>query len=189
MGGAALETANVRRVDPDGSVTVAASDMLFPNGSVITDAGTLIVNETFGNRRVWAQFAPTPTSTPTPTERELDKMLPQAVIGPDGNGLDAEGALWIANALGNRVVRVREGGEIIDEIKTENGVFAQACWAAQTASPCSCARPPISTKKHARPRAKAACWRSTWMCRTPACPEPAQHRISRRGSTRPAGNW
>jgi len=63
-------TANLARVDPDGSVHIAAPDMHFPNGSVITpDGKTLIVAETLAlrltafdigpdgtlsNRRVWA---------------------------------------------------------------------------------------------------------------------------------------
>ena len=39
------------RVDPDGRVSVAATDMLFPNGAVITpDGKRLIVGETMGNR-------------------------------------------------------------------------------------------------------------------------------------------
>ena len=36
MTGAPLETASLCRVDPDGTVTEAADDMWFPNGSVIT---------------------------------------------------------------------------------------------------------------------------------------------------------
>ncbi len=133
MGGAPFEPANLLRVDPDGSVSVAARDMLFPNGSAIADGSTLLVNETFGNRisafdigsggtltnrRVWAQFAP------TPTEREVDKRIAQAVIGPDGCCLDAEGALWVADALGGRAIRVREGGEIVAEVRPGGGVFA-----------------------------------------------------------------
>ena len=133
MGGAAFKTANLLRVDPDGSVQVVASELYFPNGSVITPDGTLLVNETFGNRitafdigadgslenrRIWAQFAPTSTET------DVAKMVADAVIGPDGCGLDAEGALWVADAIGGRVVRVREGGEIVDEIKVDQGVFA-----------------------------------------------------------------
>ncbi len=44
MGGADPAPANLVRVDPDGSATVAAEDMLFPNGSVVTpDGWTLIV--------------------------------------------------------------------------------------------------------------------------------------------------
>ena len=83
MSGAPLETASLYRVDPDGTVTEAADDLWFPNGSVITPDGVLIVNETFGNRctafdltedgrlanrRVWAEFGP------LPTERAMDAV-------------------------------------------------------------------------------------------------------------------
>jgi sugar lactone lactonase YvrE len=79
MAGADPAPAVLVRVDPDGSVSVAAEDMLFPNGSVICpDGRTLIVGETagsrytafaigddgsLGDRRVWAQVAPTPRLT------------------------------------------------------------------------------------------------------------------------------
>ena len=69
-------TAALIRVDPNGSASVAAEDLAFPNGSVITpDCGTLIVGETAGarytaftigpdgmltDRRVWGQVAPAP---------------------------------------------------------------------------------------------------------------------------------
>src|SRR3954468_20647512 len=46
MGGGHPATATLVRVDPDGSAVVAAEDLWLPNGSVITDAGTLIVAET-----------------------------------------------------------------------------------------------------------------------------------------------
>lgn len=133
MGGAPLEPARLLRVDPDGTVTVAAEDMLFPNGSVITDDGTLLVCETFGNRvtafdiaedgsltnrRAWAEFGA------APTERDLEPLLGQVVVAPDGCGLDAEGALWIADAVGGRALRVFEGGKIDRTIEPGNGVFA-----------------------------------------------------------------
>src|SRR3954469_3066728 len=92
------------RVDPDGSATVVADDMLFPNGSVITpDGRTLIVGETAGarytaftieddgslsDRRVWAQVADTPPIT------TLEETLGKLAFGPDGCGLDAEGYIW-----------------------------------------------------------------------------------------------
>ena len=133
MGGANFKTAGLLRVDPDGTVTTAAEDMWFPNGSVITSGGTLLVNETFGNRvtafdiagdgaltnrRTWAKFAELPTET------ELGKMLPQVVVAPDGCCLDADAALWVADAVGGRVIRVRAGGEITEEIHAGTGVFA-----------------------------------------------------------------
>ena len=117
MGGADLKPAGLLRVDPDGTVTKVAEDMWFPNGSVITEDGTLLVDETFGNRvtafdiaedgtlanrRTWAKFGE------LPSDSELGKMLAQVVVAPDGCCLDADGAMWIADGLGGRVIRVRQ---------------------------------------------------------------------------------
>jgi sugar lactone lactonase YvrE len=133
MSGAPLETTSLHRVDPDGTVTEAATDLWFPNGSVITPDGVLIVNETFGNRctafdltpdghlvnrRVWAEFAP------LPADRALANVLAETKVAGDGACLDAEGALWIADAIGNRLLRVREGGEIADEVHPGSPVYA-----------------------------------------------------------------
>lgn len=133
MSGAAIAGASLVRVDPDGTVTVVAEDLLFPNGSVITPGGTLVVAETFGNRiagfdlegdgsltnrRDWAWFGDVPETT------AIVEALPQLAVAPDGICLDEEGAVWVADALNGRVVRVREGGEIVDEIHVDSGVFA-----------------------------------------------------------------
>lgn len=133
MSGGVVAPTVLLRVDPDGSVTQVADDLWFPNGSVITDDGVLLVDETFGNRvtafdiatdgsltnrRAWAQFGELPTPS------DVAEATPQLVVAPDGCGLDAEGALWIADAVNGRVVRVREGGEIVDEVKPGTGVFA-----------------------------------------------------------------
>ena len=51
--------AKLMRVDPDGTVTVLADDLLFPNGAVISpDGGLLIVGETAGAR--YTAFTLTP---------------------------------------------------------------------------------------------------------------------------------
>lgn len=50
MAGADVAPTVLLRVDPDGTVTEVADDLWFPNGSVITDDGTLVVDETCGNR-------------------------------------------------------------------------------------------------------------------------------------------
>lgn len=135
LGRAPLETARLALVQPDGEVSVAAEDLYFPNGSMITpDGRTLIVNESFGNRisafdikddgtlgprRDWACFGPLPEG------RERDKIISQLKVAPDGGVLDTEGAAWIADAKGNRVLRVKQGGEILDEISTgPQGAFA-----------------------------------------------------------------
>jgi sugar lactone lactonase YvrE len=132
MGGSDFKPGVLLRVDPDGTVAQVADDLWFPNGSVITGDGTLLVDETFGNRvsafdiaadgtlanrRTWAKFGE------PPGDRELGKMLAQVVVAPDGCGLDADGALWIADGLNGRVIRVRDG-EITEEIQAGTGVFA-----------------------------------------------------------------
>jgi sugar lactone lactonase YvrE len=161
MGGGHLKTASLLRVDLDGTVTKAADDLWFPNGSVITSGGTLLVNETFGNRvtafdiagdgtltnrRTWAKFGE------LPTEREPEKLLPQIVIAPDGCCLDADGQLWIADGLGGRVIRVRQGGEITEEIPTGTGVFACALGGADGRTLYACTAPDFAeeARKNAR---------------------------------------
>ncbi|AIJ23554.1 SMP-30/gluconolactonase/LRE family protein [Amycolatopsis methanolica] len=163
MNGAPVAPANLLRVDPDGSVTVVAEDLWFPNGSVITDDGVLLVDETFGNRvtafdiaadgsltnrRVWAKFG-----EPL-TEREFEKALPQIAVAPDGCCLDADGALWVADGVGGRLLRVREGGEIADEIRPGTGVFACMLGGADGRTLFACAAPDFN--EHARKDAREA---------------------------------
>jgi sugar lactone lactonase YvrE len=133
MGGAALRYTTLTRVDPDGTVTTVAEDLGFPNGMVILDGGVLVVAETFAgrltafdidedgglrNRRVWAQFGETPQT------EDVEEAVQRLQVAPDGICADAEGAIWVADAIGSRVIRAREGGEIIDEIAPGTGVFA-----------------------------------------------------------------
>ena len=122
-------------VAPDGSPAIAARDLAFPNGTVLTPGGhTLIVAETLGNRltafnlsdgwlsgrRTWAAFGDPPTTT------DVGKILEQADVAPDGICLDAEGAVWVADVLNRRVIRINEGGTIVQELKTDE-MCAFAC--------------------------------------------------------------
>jgi len=133
MAGAPIDTATLVRVDPDGQVVVVAEDLLFPNGSALTPEGTLVLSETFGNRitafdvaadgslsgrRDWARFGDVPGTA------VIAEALPHLAVAPDGLCLDAEGAVWVADALHGRVLRVLEGGEVTDEIAAGSGVFA-----------------------------------------------------------------
>ncbi len=106
-------------ISADGKSSVVARDLFFPNGMVITpDDSTLIIAETLGHRltafeidndgslqncRVWAQFGDD--------------------VNPDGICIDRESAIWVA-AAGPRVLRVREGGEIDQQVTTKRPVFA-----------------------------------------------------------------
>jgi sugar lactone lactonase YvrE len=121
LAGAEPVPAKLALVQPDGRVEVAAENLEFPNGSVITpDGSTLIVGETLGsrytafdigddgrlsNRRVWAE-------------------LPGHF--PDGCSLDAEGGIWFADASGKGCLRVVEGGAITNRIETEQVGYACA---------------------------------------------------------------
>jgi sugar lactone lactonase YvrE len=112
-------TANLVRVDPDGSVHLASPDMHFPNGSVVSpDGKTLIVAETFGlcltafdivadgsleNRRQWADMG---------------------FRAPDGICLNAEGNIWVANALAPECVLVAPGGEILEMVTGSQNCYA-----------------------------------------------------------------
>ena len=134
MGGAKVTTTNLISVDRDGCARVAAKGLGFPNGMALTpDGSTLIVAETFmnrlsafdvasgelGERRTWAGFGDPPKTD------EVAECLSQVDVAPDGICLDAEGAVWVADAKAGRLVRVAEGGEILEELKTdEMGVFA-----------------------------------------------------------------
>jgi sugar lactone lactonase YvrE len=107
-------------VEPDGAVRVAADDLRFPNGTVITDDGaTLIVGESYGG----CLTAFTVQDDGSLTDRRRWARLEGAV--PDGICLDAEGAIWSACPLTGRVLRVREGGEVTDVVTvTRRGAYA-----------------------------------------------------------------
>jgi sugar lactone lactonase YvrE len=121
FGGAEPAMANLLRVAPDSSVTVVASDMSFPNGTVISEDGqTLICAETFAN----CLTAFTRHSDGTLSNRRVWADLGERT--PDGICLDAEGAVWVSSFGSGEFLRVFEGGRI-SEIYTVEGKRAVAC--------------------------------------------------------------
>ena len=118
--GEAERNACLARVDPDGRVLRAAEDLVFPNGTVITpDGRTLIVGETFANRLTAFDRG----EDGSLANRRVFAELPGCY--PDGICLDAEGAVWVANPRGERVLRVLEGGRIADSVATpQRGSYA-----------------------------------------------------------------
>ncbi|CAG7580084.1 SMP-30/gluconolactonase/LRE family protein [Rhodococcus opacus] len=137
MGGADHEHGVVVLVDTDGTSRVAADGLSFPNGMCISpDGKTLYVNELFGNRI--SRFDITSGGTlghredfasfgDLGDEPNVEKRLAACTIAPDGQALDAEGAIWIADCVNQRVVRLGEGGVVLDEVSTAPlGVFAVA---------------------------------------------------------------
>jgi sugar lactone lactonase YvrE len=128
LAGAKPTSGIIALVTPDGSARQVADDLAFPNGMVVTpDNKTLIISESFtgrliafdieadgslSNRRVWAEG-----------------------LCPDGICMDAEGAIWVQtpnvrcgsgrdDALEGAVVRVCEGGEVLQRIEHDRPIFA-----------------------------------------------------------------
>jgi sugar lactone lactonase YvrE len=116
-----LPAAELVLVRPDGSAEVVDREVRFPNGPAVTpDGRTLIVGETMGARlTAW-----TIADDGTLTGRRLYAAVPGRA--PDGIALDADGAVWFADANGSACVRVREGGEITDVVDAGRGCFACA---------------------------------------------------------------
>ena len=119
--GAKPAPANLVLVHPDGRLEIAAKDLRFPNGAVITpDGKTLIVGETFGRQLTAFDIA----EDGTLSGRRVWASLPDGDV-PDGICLDAEGAIWVASPIGKGgVLRVREGGEVTDRVEVEHEAFA-----------------------------------------------------------------
>lgn len=116
---ASFAPADLAVVRPDGSVAVAAPDMRFPNGAVITpDDTTLIVGQSFGGNYI----AFTMHDDGTLTDRRQWAEIPGTA--PDGCALDDAGGIWFSDALGSQVVRVEEGGDVTDRIATPMPTFA-----------------------------------------------------------------
>jgi sugar lactone lactonase YvrE len=106
-------------VTPDGLAREVGDGIAFPNGMVVTpDNATLVVSEShartltafdigddgsLSNRHVWADG-----------------------VGPDGICMDADGAIWtgVGGFGDNLVGRVREGGEVLEQVQLEMPCFA-----------------------------------------------------------------
>ena len=122
---AAYEGAAIARVDPDGTVSAATPNLRFPNGTVITpDGSTMIVAETLGRRLTAFDISTDGALTNQRVWAELGSMV------PDGIALDAQGGVWLADAGGPRCVHVREGGEVLQVIDTD-----QPCYACMLGGP------------------------------------------------------
>ncbi len=118
--GAEFCSTELIRVDPNGRASVAADDMAFPNGTVITpDGRTLIIGESYAGRLTAFDIA----ADGTLSNRRLWAQLPEGRI-PDGICLDADGGIWVASPLGNQCLRVLEGGAVTDVVDLDRGAFA-----------------------------------------------------------------
>jgi sugar lactone lactonase YvrE len=116
-----VRPAQIVLVTPDGQARVVDDEVVFPNGCVVTpDGTTLVVAETFGQRLTAFTIA----ADGGLADRRVFADLSGSA--PDGICLDAEGAVWVADATGSACLRVREGGEVVTRVDTGRGCFACA---------------------------------------------------------------
>lgn len=110
-------------VKPDGSTAVAAEPVLFPNGMVLLNGGrTLVVAQTLGFELTAFDRAPDGSLS----NRRVWAALKDAMVAPDGICADAQGGIWVANALAPVVIRVEDGGAITDTVTTSQNAYACA---------------------------------------------------------------
>jgi len=110
------------RVDPDGSVHVAARELWCPNGLAIgADGRTLVAAESAAGRLAAFDVA----ADGSLSGQRVFAALPEGAA-PDGICMDAEDAVWVASPTTREFLRVREGGEVAERIPTGERV-AIAC--------------------------------------------------------------
>jgi sugar lactone lactonase YvrE len=108
-GGAEPKPGYIKLVTPDGELRQVAGDIQFPNGMVVTpDDRTLIISESFAGQLTAFDIEPDGGLS--------HRRVFADGLGPDGICLDAEGAVWVSTG-GNSVVRVAEGGEILQRVE------------------------------------------------------------------------
>ena len=118
-GGEATRATEIILVDSDGTIEPFATDMVFPNGSVITpDGRQLLIAETFAHRISAFDL----DSDGRPQLRRVWAELGNAT--PDGICLDREGALWVASPGSGEVIRVKQGGAILARCTTRGTPYA-----------------------------------------------------------------
>jgi sugar lactone lactonase YvrE len=119
-GGEAPRPGYLKLLTPDGRIREVAGDIQFPNGMVITpDDRTLVISESFAGRLTAFDIDPDGGLS--------NRRVFAEGLGPDGICLDAEGAIWVSTG-GSSVVRVAEGGEVLEriELASERAPFALA---------------------------------------------------------------
>jgi sugar lactone lactonase YvrE len=116
---APFEAAYLAHIAPDGEVRRVEHPLAFPNGSVIApDGSTLIVGETFGGQYTAFDL----DDDGHPVNPRVWAAVPGA--SPDGCALDADGAIWMSDFVGQRFARVHEGGEVSAEILVDGAAVA-----------------------------------------------------------------
>ena len=146
--GESLNSTHLMIVKSDGTVLKGPDNLLFPNGTVITEDGkNLIIGETLGakltsfdiedngeltNRKLWARTSPLFSLLIIKFLSSMGFDLSKVDFSkysknlhvPDGICLDEKNGIWIASPTTKAIVRIEKGGNITDTINTPKGAFA-----------------------------------------------------------------
>jgi sugar lactone lactonase YvrE len=108
-------------VDTDDVPSLVAAGLVTPNGLVVTpDGRTLIVAETYARRLSAFDIA---------GDGSLGNRRVFATVSgePDGLCIDEEGAVWVALPQESKAIRVRPGGEVVEQVDVpDHWVFSCA---------------------------------------------------------------
>jgi sugar lactone lactonase YvrE len=113
-------SAEIIRVEPDGSAFIEDDEVMFPNGTVITpDGKTLVAGETMAGRLIAYDIA----DDGSLSNKRTWAQLPEGAM-PDGICLDAGGGIWSASPTSNECIRLLENGEVTHRIGLDRGAIA-----------------------------------------------------------------
>ncbi len=118
-GGDEQTSAELLLIDKNRLISVESSEVVFPNGSVITpDKKHLIVAETFAHRLTDFKLDGYGKIKSSRTWAELGDVT------PDGICLDDAGMIWVASPGTHEVIRVKHGGSKVSFCNTRGTPYA-----------------------------------------------------------------
>jgi sugar lactone lactonase YvrE len=112
----------VIRVAPSGTISVAADDLMVPNGIAVDDSENTVVVAESGAARL-SSFTLRDGVLSERTHEPLPATAAVPLCAPDGICLDEQGGRWVADSINKRVFRVHDG-VITDEHHLDQFVLA-----------------------------------------------------------------
>ena len=98
----------VIRVDPDGTTTTAADDLMVPNGIAVDESESTLVIAESGAARL-SRFTLHDGALYGRVHERLPATAAVPFSAPDGICLDERGGRWVADSINKRVFRIHDG--------------------------------------------------------------------------------
>jgi sugar lactone lactonase YvrE len=114
-------------VTPSGEASCAAADLGAPNGHILTpEEKTLYVGESSRGRITAFDVAADGTLSGQRIFADLPPAEGQRISPPDGICLDSEGAVWSADPIAKRLIRVLAGGQVVQTVEFDGATVVAA---------------------------------------------------------------